>query len=208
MPLPGRALPAQRQRAVEAAPPAVRAVSHQREIRNHRKEEEECAARQVRRDGEEVPHERRPKVRPDASLIGVWHEPEEQPGPAEVDDWKHRADHEREDGNRLGASRDGPAPAGVHQPQNRGNQCAGVADADPKDEVGDVKGPEDRPPDSGEAEALVDLIEPRPQADGYDRGEQRDENIEPLRGLEERAQEIVGDPSPTHLAHVCDCRSR
>ena len=53
------------------------------------------------------------------------------------------ADH-RENRHRLGKAVDAGPPLLAEQEQNRRNQRAGVADADPEHEVDDVKGPEDR----------------------------------------------------------------
>ena len=42
--------------------------------------------------------------------------------------------------------------------QNRGDQRAGVADADPENEIGDIEGPEDRGVDAPDADAGIELI--------------------------------------------------
>ena len=47
------------------------------------------------------------------------------------------------------------------EPQNGGDQRAGVADADPEHEARDVEAPVDRPPDAGDAEAVEHLRQPR-----------------------------------------------
>src|SRR4029453_13772792 len=80
-----------------------------------------------------------------------------------MDDGKHRADHQREDRDCLGTSGDRAAPLRVHQPKDGRDERAGMADADPKDEVGDVEGPKNRPADSSHAEATVHLIQQESQ---------------------------------------------
>ena len=59
---------------------------------------------------------------------------------------------------------------GVDQPQDRGDQRAGVADADPEHEVGEVEAPEDRPVDAGDADAVPDLVGPRRRRRSSDDG--------------------------------------
>src|SRR6266550_584445 len=55
-------------------------------------------------------------------------------------------------GNNQNAGH-GPAPACVDEAEDRRDERAGVADADPEDEVRDVEAPVDRPANAGDAEA-------------------------------------------------------
>ena len=187
---------------VAAVPPTRGAVADQREVRNHRQEEEQHAAGQVGRDREEVPHQRRPEIGPDAALVRIRHEPEEEPRPAEVNDRKHRADHQGEHRDGLRAARDRTAPSGVDQSQDRGDERAGVADADPEHEVRDVEGPENRPADAADSEPVVHLVDPRAQAGGDDGAKKRDEHPEPRRCRQQRPEEIVGESAVGGVGHA------
>ena len=168
VPLLGGAAPAERQRAVDLRAPAGGAIAHQREVRNHRQEQEQHAAGEIGVDGEEVPGQRRAEVRPDLARARVREQPERQPRAAEVNDRKHRADHQREHRDHFGAARDRPAPAGVNQAQDRRDQRAGVADADPEHEVGEIEAPEHRPANAGHADAVPQLVAPRRGAAQHD----------------------------------------
>ena len=57
---------------------------------------------------------------------------------------KISAHDDGEDRHRLGGAVDRRAPLLAEEEEDRGDQRAGVADADPEDEVGDVPGPADR----------------------------------------------------------------
>jgi hypothetical protein len=190
MPLLRGAAPAERQGAIDPLPQAGGLVAHHGEVRDHRQKQEQQAAGQVGVDGEEIPHERRPEVWPDQALARIGKQPEREPRPPEMDDREHRADHQREGGDHLGTARDRTSPAGVDQAQNRGDQRAGVADADPEHEVGDVKAPVDRPLDPREAEAEGHLRDPRHQPRGHDASQDHHERIEAPRRREERTQQV------------------
>ena len=82
---------------------------------------------------------------------------------------------------------------GVDQPQDRRDQRAGVADADPEHEVGEVEAPEDRPVDAGHADAEVHLVEPRRRAAQHDGAEHQRRAVEPHRGVEQRPDQVVGE---------------
>jgi len=75
-----------------------------------------------------------------------------------MDDGEHAADHQGENGDHLCATRDGTAPSGVGKAQNGRNQRAGVADANPKDKVGNGEGPEDRPIDTPDTDSFPELV--------------------------------------------------
>src|SRR6185436_478954 len=100
-----------------------------------------------------------------------------QPWPSEVDHREHGADHEREDRDHLGAARYRTPPAGVHQPQDGGNQRAGVADADPEHEAGDVEAPVDGPSLAAQPDPEIDLGGPGNQADEDAAAEDDDEQV-------------------------------
>ena len=193
VPLPRSALPAQGQDSVEFFPPASRFVAHQRPIRDDRQQKEGDAARQISADGEEIPHQGRAKLRPDVALAGIGGQPEEEPGPSEVDDGKQAADHQSKDGNHLSTTRHRTAPRGVGKAQYRRDQRPGMADADPEDEVGDVKGPEYRAVDSPYADSSPNLVGKGAGRGEHDAAEHGQREPEPSRGVEQRAQQIVVD---------------
>ena len=203
MPLLGRALPSKRQHAVQLLAPPRRLVAHQREVRNHRKQQEQEAAGEIGVDREEVPHERRAEVRPDQPLTRVRHEPEEQPRTSEMDDREQRADHQREYRDDFRATRHRPAPPCVHEAQNRGDERARVTDADPEHEVRDVEGPVHRHVDAGETEPHVHLVEPRPEPHRDDAAEDGDEEPEFPRRRHDGTQEIVADALGERFVHAC-----
>ena len=193
MPLLRGSLPAERKHPVDPLPQAGRAIAHEREVRDHREKQEQGAARQVRRDREEVPHQWRAEVRPYSPLAGIRHEVEGKPRPAEVNDGEQCADHQREDRDDLGASRHRPAPGCIHKSQDRRNQSSRVADADPENKVRDVEGPVDRPLDTRHHEPVRHLVHPRPQAGHDNSAKHQNDHVEPRRSMEDRAQQVVVD---------------
>ena len=100
--------------------------------------------REVGRDGEHVPDERRLEVGPEVPLVRVRQQPVEEPLAADVDDREEAGGHDGEHRHRLGGAVDRGAPRRAEQEQDRRDQRAGVADADPEHEGGDVDRPEDR----------------------------------------------------------------
>ena len=208
VPLARRAAPAECECAVDPSAQAGGAIAHEREVRNHRQHEKEDAAGQIRVDGEEIPHERRPEIRPDLPVARIRYQPEEQPRPAEMNDGKQRANHQREHGDHFRAARHRPPPAGVHEPEDRGDQRARMADADPEDEIGDVERPEDRVVDPGDPEAVVHLVRPGAEACQDDAAEECDERVETPRRPQQRTQQIVAELARRGFAHTCVWRSR
>src|SRR5882672_2477858 len=124
-----------------------------------------------------------------------------------MNDGEHGADHQREDRDDLGAAGDGTPPLGVHEAEDRGDQRPRVTDADPEDKVRDVERPEDRPVETPDADAAIDLIGERADAERNNPAEQDDERPEAPRGFEERAQQ-VGRESLGVLAHASAWRLR
>ena len=111
---------------------------------------------------------------------GIRNQPEDEPGTAEMADGNNRADGKGEDGDGFGAARDRAAPSGVGQAQDGGDQRAGMADADPENEIGDVESPEYRRVQPPDADAVIDLI-----AEGEDAGQDhaaRHSHGKPVRG--------------------------
>ena len=201
---PRRSLPPQRERAVDLLAQPGGSVADGGEIRNRRQEQEANAAGQIRRDREEIPGQRRAKVGPDPALAGIGNHPVAEPGPPDVANGNDRADGQREYGDGLGAARDRTAPGGVGKAQNRGNQRAGVADADPENEIGDVERPEDRRVQAPHADAVVHLIEERADARQHQARRQRHGNPIRRAALEDRPQQILLDLFSRSL-HLARC---
>ena len=104
-----------------------------------------------------------------------------------------RANQNRENGDGLGAASDRPAPGGVGQAQDGGDQRAGVADADPENEIGDVEGPEDGRAQSPHADAGIELITKCGHAREQQAAGERHGNPVLAAGLEERPQQVLLD---------------
>lgn len=83
-----------------------------------------------------------------------------------MNDGEHAADHEREDRDGLGRARDGLAPGRAGEAQNRGDERAGLRDADPENEIDDVNSPEHRPLQACDAHSRVKLKTPCGEAGG------------------------------------------
>ena len=161
VPLLRGAAPAERQDGVEALPESGRrAVPHHGRIRNQRQEQVERAADDVGRDRGDVPDQGRAEVGPQHPAVGVGDHVVEDRHPAEVNQREEAADREREQRDRLRRTGHRPPPLRLRHPQDRRDQRAGVADADPEDEVDDVEAPEHRPVDAGDADAVRDLVAP------------------------------------------------
>ena len=134
-------------------------VAHDGEVGNQPHIPEEHRHREIGRDGEHVPHERRAELRPDA--VRVWNrkQPPTQPDAPDVNQRENAGAHDGEDCHCLGRAVDGRAPALAQQKENRRNQCSGVADADPPDEVDDGPSPHDRLSQAPDAHARGHEVE-------------------------------------------------
>src|SRR5580693_8097878 len=95
-----------------------------------------------------------------------------------MDDGEHAADDEREDRDGLGRARDGFTPGRAGEAQNRGDERAGVRDADPENEIDDVDSPEHRPLEACDAHSGVKLKTPSGEARGaYQEGDTGGEHV-------------------------------
>ena len=122
-----------------------RAIAHRRQVGNQADVPEHDRDRGVGRDREHVPDQRAAELRPQAHRVGIREQPVgRQPRTAGVEDREDRRARHREDRHRLGEAADRHAPLLLEQQQDRRDQRAGVADADPPDEVDDVERPADR----------------------------------------------------------------
>ena len=196
--MPRRAAPAQRQHAVDdAADARLRAIAQRREVGNQTDEPEQRRHRRVGRDGEHVPDQRAAELRPDAHRVRVGQQPVREPRTAGVEQRKDAGAGDREQRHRFGKPVDRRAPALFEQQQDRGDQRAGVADADPPDEVRDVERPADRNVVAPDADALDGQVGERDQqqnreAAGREKAEIPAER-RPLR--EDDRADLVGDRS-------------
>ena len=90
--------------------------------------------------------------------------------------------HDGEDRHRFGEPVDRRAPSLLEQQQDRGDQRAGVADADPPDEVDDREAPADRDVDAPDPGALQQQPGDRHPEHPHDEEAERDDD-EPGDGL-------------------------
>ena len=120
--------------------------------------------RGVGADREHVPDQRAAELRPDAHRVRIRQQPVgRQPRPAGVDQREHQRAGDREERHRFGEAVDRRPPVLLEQQQDRRDQRAGVADADPPDEVDDVERPADRDVVAPDADALQEQVADRHQ---------------------------------------------
>ena len=81
------------------------------------------------------------------------------PDAADVDGGEQARAHHGEDRHRLGEAVDARPPLLPEEEQDGRDQRAGVADADPEDEVGDVEGPAHRPVEVPHAHAGEEQVQ-------------------------------------------------
>ncbi|GJE71514.1 hypothetical protein CHKEEEPN_3060 [Methylorubrum podarium] len=144
-PVPGRAAPTERQRAVDPLPDArPRPVAHRGEVRQEAGEPEDQREQQVAQDRPEIPDQRRTPLRPEIHGVRIGREPVRVERPPEMDDREDAGDRGGEQGHRLGEAVDRGTPVLARQQQHRGDQRPGIADADPPDVVGDREAPDHR----------------------------------------------------------------
>ena len=167
-------------------------VWHQSEIKEH------SAHRQIGGDGEDVPDQRRTEVHPEPALVRVGNQPVEEPRAPDVDDRKQSRRHDREDGHRLGRAGHRRAPLGPEQKQDRRDERAGVRDADPEHEVGDVDAPEHRMRVAGDTEPGPSLMQERQQPDRAGDERQHQPGVVEGAGWPKRAQDVVVDLREAH----------
>ena len=173
-------------------PDVLRPIAHRRQVGNQADVPEQHRDGRVGRHREHVPDERALEVGPQVHRVRVREQPvRRQPRPAGVEDREDRRAHHREDRHRLGEAADRHAPLLPEQQQDRRDQRPGMADADPPDEVDDVKAPADGDVDAPQPDALE-------QNEGE--GEQEhlhhaegDQEPEQPPGLESRTQDGARD---------------
>ena len=145
MPVTHAASPAQGEDAVRDRPdPGRRPVAEGGQVGNHARVPEQQRHREISSDREDVPQQRAAELRPDLHLVGDGEHPVEDPHPTDVDAGEHPRADDREDRHRLGKPVDAGPPLLTEQMKDRRDQRAGVADADPEDEVDDRESPHHR----------------------------------------------------------------
>ena len=142
VPVHRRPAPAERQHAVDDPSDArLRPIAQRREVGHQADEPEQQRNRGVGRDREHVPDERAAELRPHAHRVRIREQPVGQPRAPGVEQREDARARDREQRHRLGEPVDRRAPRLLQQQQDRRDQRAGVPDADPPDEVGDVEAP-------------------------------------------------------------------
>ena len=185
--------PPQCERTVELLAPAPCLVARDGHVGNHRQVEIRDAADQVRVDGHEIPHQRRLEVRPQVAAVRIRNHPVEQPGAAQMDDGEERSCAEREGGDGFRAAGDRPAPFRLHHAENRRDERAGVADADPEHERGDVEAPERRPVLAHHADAHAELQTPGGEHRQRDHNQDRDHEVVHTARFEDGTEQVFVD---------------
>ena len=171
------------------------AVAKGGEVRDEAEVPENQRDGEIGGDRKDVPEERAAEVLPDG--VGV-RDREKKPGEPDAANMKGRkdagADH-RKDGHRLGRAVDGGPPFLAGEKKNGGDEGAGVADADPENEVSDIPGPTDGNVEAPDADAGGDEIGKHGRGEGGDGAEKNRGNPPPTRGgLLDDPANMVGDP--------------
>ncbi len=91
-------------------------------------------------------------------VFGYGKQPVDEPRPADVEHRIQAGAGDGEERHRLGEAVDRGAPLLAQQQQDGGDQRAGVADADPPDEVDDVEAPADGDVDAPDADAPEEQV--------------------------------------------------
>ena len=155
-PMPRRAAPAQRERAVEQLSRArAGAVAHGREIGDQADIPEQDREQQIADDRPEIPDQRASPLRPQRHRVRVGRQPVGVDRTAEMNDRNQSRDRDRKQRHGLGEAVDRAAPSLAGQQQHCRDQRAGIADADPPHVVGDSDAPHDGGVDAPDADAAV-----------------------------------------------------
>ena len=150
-----RAAPSHRERAVDhAADFRFRAIAQRREIGNQSDEPEQQRHRRVCRDREDVPDERAAELRPHVHRVRIREQPvDREPRTSRVQHREYRRAGDGEQRHRFGEAIDRGAPCLLEEQQDRRDERARVADADPPHEVDNREAPADRNVDAPYARA-------------------------------------------------------
>ena len=192
----GGAAPAQRGDAEEDLPAALGgAIARGGEIGNEPGVPERQRHREIGQDRPDVPFQRAAKLRPHPHRRRIGKHPVEIPGTAEM---QHRidagADH-REQRHGLGKPIERIAPFASSQQQQRRDQRAGVADAEPPDVIVDRESPVDGNVDAPDADAAGEQLDDGNHQQQQKRGgeDHRDQPAPLDRKMQGNAGELIGD---------------
>ena len=196
-PVPVGAGPAERKKAVTEFPDLrFGAVPHHGQIGNQAHVPKQHRHCKISRNGEHVPHEGRPELRPDAVGIGDGKEPPTVPDAPDVNERENACAHDGEDGHGFGGAIDRGTPALAEKEQDGGNQRSGVADADPPDEIDDGPAPHDRMIEPPDAHAGGHKVKNHGKADGHHGEADAEADFPPCRRLAfDHARDPVGNPA-------------
>ncbi len=171
-PRPVGAVPADTQKTVNNFLPFFfGAIPKSGQIRDHPDVPKDQRDGEIGADGKNIPQERRTKIYPQgAARVGIGKNPEGQPGPPHMDHGKDGRTKHGKDGHRLGGPVDGRPPFLPEEQQDRRNQGPGMPDPDPKNKVGNIKGPANGLVQAPGPDAGPDFI--GDQADTHEEGRQ------------------------------------
>ena len=110
--------------------------------------------------------------------------------------------HDSEHGHRFGGAGHRCPPSGSEEEEDRRDQRAGMRDADPENEVGDVDGPENRMLVPGDTHPGPSLVEKREYADRERDDRQHQPDVVERPGRPECAQDVVVDLREAHASRV------
>src|SRR6266513_3429937 len=154
LPVRGGIAPTQRKKPVNFfLPKFLGAVTYRGEIGDEAEVPEQERDRKISADRKDVPHEWAAELRPHSHCVRIWNQPVKNPWTTEMQQ-RHRSragDGEQRHG--LGETVDRRAPLLKKQKQNRGDECAGVRNSHPPNEVHNRESPGDRDVDAPDAYA-------------------------------------------------------
>ena len=158
------------------------AVAHRGQVGDEADDPEHDRHGGVGRHGEHVPDERAAELGPQPHRVRVGEQPVgRQPGTPRVEQREERRAGHGEDRHGFGEPADRHAPLLLEEQQNRRDQRARVADADPPHEVDDVERPADWNVVAPDEDALVEQ-HPDGQLQHREQGEPDQEPDHPAEG--------------------------
>src|SRR6266478_3114600 len=119
-------------------------ITQRRQIGNQTSVPKQNRNGEVGRNRKYVPHEWAAEIWPDAVVIRQWRQIPSHPDSADMHARENCGANDSEKRHRFRGTIDRGAPFLPEQKQDGGDQCAGVPDTDPKNEVRDVPGPTNR----------------------------------------------------------------
>ena len=111
-------------------------------------------------DGKEIPEQWALEIDPEAPLIRVRDHEIELPEPTNVNQGEKSRRQHGEDRHRFGTAVDDVAPFRAEEKEDRRDQRTRMADADPKNKIGDVEAPEIGATQPRDADVITNLIAP------------------------------------------------